>query len=52
MKLRIKPEFEKKYKKILGDEYEKFEKVLVSRICKSFRVNTLKIDEKNFTKID
>lgn len=46
MNLKIKPEFEKRYRKILKDEYEEFEKVLKSRILKSFRINTLKISQK------
>jgi NOL1/NOP2/sun family putative RNA methylase len=46
MELEIKPEFEKRYKEILGDEYEELEKVLKNRIPKSFRINTLKISKK------
>jgi NOL1/NOP2/sun family putative RNA methylase len=46
MKLEIKPEFEKRYKEILGEEYEELEKVLKSKIQKSFRINTLKISKK------
>lgn len=47
MKLEIKPEFEKRYREILKDEYEEFEKVLRNRIHKSFRINTLKITRKD-----
>jgi NOL1/NOP2/sun family putative RNA methylase len=46
MELEIKPEFEKRYKEILGEEYEEMEKVLRGRIPKSFRINTLKISKK------
>lgn len=46
MKLEIKPEFEERYRSIFGDEYEEFEKLLKSRILKSFRINTLKVSKK------
>jgi NOL1/NOP2/sun family putative RNA methylase len=46
VKSEIKPELEERYRKILGDEYEELEKVIKSRILKSFRINTLKISKK------
>ncbi|MFH1916908.1 MAG: RsmB/NOP family class I SAM-dependent RNA methyltransferase [Nanoarchaeota archaeon] len=44
--LHIKPVFEERYRKILGDRYEEYIDYSTSYIRKAIRVNTLKIDVK------
>ncbi len=47
MELRVKPEFETKYRKILGDEYDTFVEFMKGRIPKTIRANTLKVNSKS-----
>ena len=41
-KVSVKPEFEKRYRKLLGERYDEFLKYSLAYINKSIRVNTLK----------
>lgn len=45
-------EFTKRMREILGDEYAKFEAAYSEKSVRSFRVNTNKISEENFEKIN
>ena len=44
-KLEIKERFEKRYRQLLGKEYESFIEHSLSYITKSIRANTLKINQ-------
>ena len=41
-KIQWKPEFEERYKKLLGDQYETYKKYSLSFLTRSIRINTLK----------
>jgi|SaaInlStandDraft_4_1057021.scaffolds.fasta_scaffold03526_8 tRNA (cytosine49-C5)-methyltransferase len=41
-KVKFKPEFEKRYKKLLGDRYDEYIKYSLSYLTRSIRINTIK----------
>ncbi|MEM2121850.1 MAG: RsmB/NOP family class I SAM-dependent RNA methyltransferase [Candidatus Woesearchaeota archaeon] len=50
-KQKIKPEFEKRYKSILGDNYELFIRFSLSFQRESFRINTLKVSKERINEV-
>lgn len=49
-KIQIKPEFEKRYKELMGEKYPIFIKYSLSFLRRSIRVNTIKINVKDLKK--